>query len=251
MAPKEQLQKDQLMQIAEECAKEFGFENNQYIAILHKDTKHQHLHIVANRTGFDRRTVSDSNNFKKMANFCRKMESDYQLKQVLNPKRFLSKEQRLIQRTDARKEQLKQHIKQALINTKSYREFEQRMKEKGYKVIKGRGISFIDDKKVKVKGSELNFSLQTIERILEKQRMLAQQKEQSLLQKAILFNHLKNSHAGKPLNYERDFSTVEEIKPDVSKTIELLMKPEENHEQLRPELLAKKKEKKKGRHRHL
>jgi hypothetical protein len=46
------------------------------------------------------------------------------------------------------------------------------MREKGYQVIKGRGIAFIDDKKVKVKGSELNYSLQRIERVLETNRFI-------------------------------------------------------------------------------
>ena len=45
------------------------------------------------------------------------------------------------------------------------------MKEKRYQIIKGRGIAFIDDKKVYVKGSELGYPLKTIERILEQNRL--------------------------------------------------------------------------------
>jgi len=168
LAPGEILSKEKLMQMSEDCAKELGFEKNQFIAICHRDTKHQHLHIVANRIGFDKRTVSDSNNYQKIAKFCRKMELKYALKQVLNPKRFLSKEQRNIPRFDQRKEALRQHIKDALKQCSSFSQFEQRMKETGYEIIKGRGISFADEKKVKVKGSELNYSLQTIEKIIEK-----------------------------------------------------------------------------------
>jgi hypothetical protein len=36
------------------------------------------------KIGFDKRTVSDSNNYQKMANYCRKMELKYDLKKVLN-----------------------------------------------------------------------------------------------------------------------------------------------------------------------
>ncbi len=72
------LGKDKLMEMSEHCAKEFGFENNQYIAISHRDTNHQHLHIVANRIGFNKRTVSDSNSYQKIANYCRKMEQKYE-----------------------------------------------------------------------------------------------------------------------------------------------------------------------------
>src|SRR5665213_4019370 len=133
------------MEICESCSKDFGFENNQFVAIHHKDTNHQHLHIVANRIGFDKKTVSDSNNYKKIANFCRKMEQQYELQQVLNPKKFLSNEMRLKPRLDTRKELLKACVKNALNQSKNYAEFEQRIKAKSYQIIKDRGISFIDN----------------------------------------------------------------------------------------------------------
>ena len=63
----------------------------------------------------------------------------------------------------------------------NYPEFEKRMKSLGYQVIKGRGISFIDDKKVKAKGSEVGFSLSKIEKVLELKRQLY--KEQSVTDK--------------------------------------------------------------------
>jgi hypothetical protein len=52
------------------------------------------------------------------------------------------------------------------------------MRELGYKIIKGRGISFIDDKKVKTKGSEVGFSMMKIEKIPSlKQELAIKQKE--------------------------------------------------------------------------
>ncbi len=72
-APEEHLSKDKLMEVAEQCAKDFGFQNNQYVSVLHKDTGHQHMHIIANRIGFDKKTVSDSNSYKRVASFCRAM----------------------------------------------------------------------------------------------------------------------------------------------------------------------------------
>ncbi len=53
LADGEQLDKKQLMELAEACARQMGFADNQYIAVLHRDTKGQHIHIVANRVGFD------------------------------------------------------------------------------------------------------------------------------------------------------------------------------------------------------
>jgi hypothetical protein len=56
LALEDRLSKDKLMEMCEQCAREMGFEKNQYIAAKHKDTGHLHLHIVANRIGFDGRT---------------------------------------------------------------------------------------------------------------------------------------------------------------------------------------------------
>ena len=124
LAPGEQLSKNKLMQLCQDCAKDMGFENNQYVVIHHKDTNYQHLHIVANRTGFDKRTVSDSKNFQKIADYCRKMESKFNLTPVRSPRQFLSKEQRNIPRLDSRKEQLKKNIQQTLQQVNNYQQFE-------------------------------------------------------------------------------------------------------------------------------
>src|ERR1700744_5505516 len=53
LAPGETLTRNQLIEIGREAAKEFEVENNQYICVLHKVTKEQHIHIAANRVGFD------------------------------------------------------------------------------------------------------------------------------------------------------------------------------------------------------
>ena len=90
LVPGEQLLKEKLIEMCSDCAKDMGFENNQYVAIHHKDTNHQHLHIVANRIGFDKRTVSDSNNFQKIAAYCRKMELKFNLTPVLSNCKIIS-----------------------------------------------------------------------------------------------------------------------------------------------------------------
>ena len=167
LAPGERLGRDKLAEIIEECAKDFGFAANQYVAVGHRDTDHQHLHIVANRIGLDGRTVSDSNSYKKMASFCRRMEVKFSLAQVLSPKPFLPREQRQLPRLDQRKERLKESIQASLAASKSFDQFEERMKAEGYQVLKGCGISFTDTKGVKVKGSEVGFSLFRIHRLLE------------------------------------------------------------------------------------
>ncbi len=166
LSPGEKLPNDKLMDMCRDCALDMGFENNQFIAVAHLDTAHPHLHIVANRIGYDRRTVIDSQNFQKIAKYCRRMELKYGLKQVLSPRAYLSKAERLMPRQDSRKEKLKSDILQTLQKVKIYGEFEEKMKSLGYEVMKGRGIAFIDQKKVRIKGSDAGFSLKKIEKIL-------------------------------------------------------------------------------------
>jgi hypothetical protein len=166
LASGEKLPANTLAEIAQDCAKDLGFSNNQFIAVLHKDTTHQHLHIVANRIGFDGKTLSDSNNYKNIADFCRKMELKNELQQVLNPRRYLTKEFRNIPRLDQRKQQLKEDIKTCLVMARDYPEFECKMKSLRYEIIKARGIAFRDPQKVYTKGSEVGYSLATIEKIL-------------------------------------------------------------------------------------
>ncbi|WP_427875436.1 relaxase/mobilization nuclease domain-containing protein [Flavobacterium sp. MMS24-S5] len=173
LAPEEILTKEQLREVGRECAKEFGIADHQYICVLHKDTKEQHIHIAANRVGFDGKVANDSNNYKCMAELCRRLEKKYDLQEVLSPRAFLSPKDRLLPRHDSRKEKLKEDIQQTFKYASSYLAFERHMRELGYKVLKGRGISFIDDKKVKIKGSEVGFSLMKIEKILHQKQQYA------------------------------------------------------------------------------
>jgi len=164
--------------IAAGLAKDFGFSNNQYVVISHGDTQHEHLHVVANRIDYNGRTASDSNSYKRMADFCRKMEIEHQLTKVLSPNKFLAPEFRVAQsqRIDNRKEALKQHLSSAMHHCKSIKDVKQYMEGKGYKVELGRGIAFTDQQMVRFKGSQVGYSLADLEKKL-KQQMLLQQKQ--------------------------------------------------------------------------
>lgn len=183
MAPGEVLSRAQLIQVVRDCSEEFGFSDNQFLAVEHKDTQHQHIHIVANRIGFTGRTnVSDSNSYKRMALFCRKMEQKYQLQQVLSPRRFLPKTQQQLPRSDQRKEEMKARLKQILYSSKTFESFEQKVKQRGIDIIKGRGIAFMDNKGVKIKGSDMGLSLQTIEKQIERNNRQVWQKQTQFIQ---------------------------------------------------------------------
>lgn len=177
-AHSDQLSNQDKIDIGKQMAKDFGFENNQYVVIEHSDRQHQHLHIVANRVGYDAKTVSDSNNYKRMANFCRTMERKHQLVQVLSPRKFLSKEERILPRQDIRKEALKEAIAKSLKQSTTMKEFQNKITAKGYEIELGRGIAFTDAQAVRFKGSQVGFPLLKIEKQLAQNRQMQQEEQQ-------------------------------------------------------------------------
>lgn len=158
-------------------AKDFGFENNQYVVIEHSDRQHQHLHIVANRVGYDTKTVSDSNSYQRIANFCRSIEKKHKLEQVLSPRKFLSKEQRMLPRQDVRKEVLKEVIAKSLKQSTTMKEFQSKVIGQGYEIELGRGIAFTDAQAVRFKGSQVGYALFKIEKQLEQNRLMQQEQQ--------------------------------------------------------------------------
>lgn len=250
LAPGETLTKDQLREVGRECAAAFGIADNQYICVLHKDTKEQHIHIAGNRVGFDGKVANDSNNYKCMAELCRSLEKKYGLQEVLSPRAFLSPKDRLLPRHDSRKEKLRGDVQETLKYSTSYLEFEKQMQNLGYTVLKGRGIAFIDDKKVKIKGSEIGFSLARIEKILS-------QKQQSVIENA---GEKKNRNADSQstfnssnterLDKEKQSYTLGRIGEEIVKQnlgiVEQLMDSENAADSINPEfqrMLQKKKKK--------
>lgn len=243
LSPDDKPDKATLISMAEDCAESLGFTKNQFIAVTHNDTYHLHLHLVVNRVGFDGKTLSDSNNYKKIADYCRKMELKYSLKQVASPMAFLPKEKRSIPRLDSRKEAMKTDVRICLLESKSYAEFERLLRTKGYEVIKARGIAFRDGKKMYAKGSELGYSLSRIEKILR----LTFTEKQSVISRDIRkenpsFQDLKLIRPGTIK------TSVQESQPFLPIALEILLKPAQNFEPDPYPLLIKKRKKKRSLH---
>jgi hypothetical protein len=246
--------KEKLQLIGQDFAKEFGFEKNQYLVIYHQDTKHPHLHIVANRVGFDGSRINDSNSYRKVANLCRKLELKYELKQVLNPEKFMTLQQRQEHsqelRIDQRKEQLKQNIKDCLLTATNFSDFIRKMEKRKIQVVKSRGVSFIDDKKMKVKGSEVGYSLSTIEKILshslERRQRLYQQLEHEKKQSPKIIY----KHQSKALSVNNSKHMEQQKNLDLSKALEILFRQERDFNQTPYELIHQNK-KRKSQSQHL
>jgi hypothetical protein len=156
-----------LTQIIQDFASEFGFE--QYVAIRHTDTEDRfpHFHFIGNRVNLEGKTISDSNNYKRVTAFCRRAEKKFSLSEVMNPKVFQSKEERNLPRKDKRKENLKLILQNILKTCKSFPELKEQLQLNGYRTEIQRGIAFTDVKLVRIKGSQIGYSLDKVRDILQ------------------------------------------------------------------------------------
>ena len=167
---------------------------------------------------------------------------------VRGKKLFLTREQKMVRkletRIDHRKERMKENIRECLLNASGLQDFTQKMKLLGVEVIKSRGISFIDDKKMYVKGSELGYSLSTIEKILsyslEKRQQLHQKLEQQRKQMTIS----KYRQQLKPTHSEINKFIHLEKQPDLCEALEILLRTERDYSQVPSELFRKKRKRK-------
>lgn len=234
LSPGEKPENASLISMAEDCSRALGFDKNQYIAVTHNDTTHLHLHIVVNRIGFDGKTISDSNNYKKIAAFCRQMEEKHRLQKVLNPKAFLPKSSRSIPRLDSRKESMKTDIRISLLQAKSYPDFESLMCSKGYELIKGRGIAFQDSKKMYVKGSDLGYSLATIEKILQQTHALKQLSIRQEIQKEYELRREPKISQSKAVT-----ETIQSYPSKHDSLLEILLRPEKDNDYTPHQLMQK------------
>jgi Relaxase/Mobilisation nuclease domain len=253
LSPGESLSKEQLTELGKQLANAFDLKDRQYVIILHKDTKEPHMHLVANRVGTSGIALSTSHNYLKMDRLCRRLEKEYQLKEVLSARRFLSQEQKLIPRHDARKEKLKNDIRQTLEKVRDYPSFQENMQNLGYKVLKARGISFIDDKKVKIKGSEVGFSWAKIERILILKQQLVtasevEKQDWNMEEKRRQIQHHTNLNRYENQKSQRtspENSNVQKIQKELDGLLYHLLKSEERQPSMQDELLYRPKKKKK------
>lgn len=178
--PGEQLTKSTLTDIASDCARHLDFDQHQYVTILHKDTRQQHIHIVANRIGFDKHVADDSYSYGHIADFCRQAERQHHLKQELGPRLYQTKEQRQMPRQGQRLDRLRECIRKTLEQAKDYTQFQRLMELRGYTLYKDRGIVFRDEKNVFIKGSEAGYPLRSIQSTLSENQRLAQLEAQRL-----------------------------------------------------------------------
>ncbi|WP_422358588.1 relaxase/mobilization nuclease domain-containing protein [Reichenbachiella sp.] len=143
---------DQLMiRIAKDYLTEMNLQDNQYLIVKHKDTKHEHMHIVINRIGFAGDVARDWKCRYKTKLAMQKLEKKYQL--------VIAEQQ-----GNKRKEAIANQIEKGLANKESVDQIFNRIEKLGFKIKYNktstgniRGVSFIDQEKgICFKSSAIN-----------------------------------------------------------------------------------------------
>lgn len=75
----EHLDDQEFTEIAESWLEQMGYSGSQYAIARHHDTKHEHLHIVANRIRPDGSVVSDSHDYPRSQVVTRRLEHEFGL----------------------------------------------------------------------------------------------------------------------------------------------------------------------------
>ncbi len=210
LPPQDRLSNSQWADVSAGCARALGFEDHQYLAILHKDTDHQHVHILANRIDFEGKINNDLYLFAEIHQFCRQTEWDYQLTQSLGPRCYQTQEQRQQERQDPRVIHLKQSIGGALETACSFPAFEEQMQQRGYKIYRNEnGIAFYSEKLITLRGYEADYPWKKIESILEQNEILRLEQEQKLAQELNQRQELPDDNG----SYQRQRLAQEEERP--------------------------------------
>jgi len=146
-----------------------GFTDNQYVITRHTDTKHEHIHILANRITHSGQVVSDSHDYRRQETLMREIERDYGLQTVEPSKTAQRKaptkgeiEQGIRTGQPSTRQQLQQLCDAAAKGSHSYTDYQARLEAAGVELVpvvqlegtKLSGISYRLDG-ITMKGSDL------------------------------------------------------------------------------------------------
>lgn len=123
---KERMTDHFMERLAKEYMKLMGIENTQYIIVRHNNTSHPHCHIVFNRVDNDGKTISDKNDQYRNEKVCKQLKDKYNLaygkgKENVNVQKLKGAEQT--------KYEIYHAIKDALPKAKSWKQFEQVLRQ--------------------------------------------------------------------------------------------------------------------------
>ncbi len=183
----ERLDKDIFLKIVLEYVKEMRLSNTQFVAFLHTDTQHPHIHLLANRIMKNGTRFNDSMEGYRGKQACQKITAKYQLTPADHLTSKYGMDDTIVKGTkydlnpkENFKKRLKPIIQKLIKESKSLEEFKENMKALGIEMkikqdANGRnvGVSFgeihEDGTSMWVKGSEIDrqFSAKNLTNLIE------------------------------------------------------------------------------------
>ncbi|HLG18973.1 MAG TPA: relaxase/mobilization nuclease domain-containing protein [Bdellovibrionota bacterium] len=168
LPPGESLSNEKWQEVAQTYLDGMGFSKSQYVAVRHRDTPHDHIHIVASRIGMDGKVVSESHDFRRSETIVRGLEMEYGLQRVLPSREVPSRaptsgelHKVLREQTPTTKLRLQHLVDEAAHGQPTMSAFFQRLHARNVETIPNRaktghvsGISFSLEGEV-MKGSDL------------------------------------------------------------------------------------------------
>ena len=175
LPPGEKVSKSLFVDLSRDAARALDFERHQYVAILHKDKAHPHVHIVANRIGFDRHTMVNQYTIRRINRLCREAELRYNLTRVQSMRWYRTPAERNNPSQHYRLIQLREWVEQELKQSFTLEEFKGRLRMRGYQVYKTEhGIAFKDADDVVMRGYKAGYPWKKIELALAENERLRQ-----------------------------------------------------------------------------
>ncbi len=244
-----------MAKITKEYLEKLNITETQFAITKHTDRKHLHLHIVANMVNNNGKAISDSYLGLRGKKIAQQLTKQYNLTPAisknLDPTNFEA-----LRESEANKYKVYKAIMDALPQCKTIQDIEKKLQQQGIETqykYKGQttekqGVSF----KIRedcFKGSKVDrkFSLSNLEKTItinQKQLLEARQKTSLLLRNPA--NQNSSFTSQQPMT-----SLSKNISESIEKAAEILMKPEQNFQQLPVALLKENKQKKKKRRLHL
>lgn len=120
-----------MLDIAKEYMQRMGITDTQYLLVRHLDQPHPHCHLVYNRVGNNRQTISDKNIKIRNAKVCRALTEKYGL-HLAQGKESVRRER--LREPDKTKYEIYDAVKTNLPNCGSWNDLELRLKEHGIAV---------------------------------------------------------------------------------------------------------------------
>lgn len=221
----------QKLEIVRGFSEYMGFAQNQYSVHRHNDKDHEHFHFLVNRVGLDGKTWNDSFCKRRESEFARNTEVNYDLRQVMMKSKerlkMTGKDEEFVNQNPympAFKKDIDFFIKES--NT--FKEFKEKMEDRGYKLQTGFGLGYTNAQGIKFGGKELGKEYQktSVDARIETGRQGREQEQQEKIQQqARLALQLQRSLEAQ----ERE--RKEALKKEKTLEVERLLKLEEQKKQ--------------------